>query len=467
MHPVNIYQYSYLITIIISQPSNHNYKMINEEFTIGFFMFCDYLVKYKDDYSKFKPQSNNGLLKHVGEAHIKCMTAAIVHTQPINLENFQSVLCEFFIFFNSNYLSKNCIHNPKKFISIIYIIKDLLAGKFKVIHKNNKPIDDEIIISLTCVLESLEKLNETPEINWQSKVAALEAQLNSFQSNPNPVIVLDKFDNLSENFEDCKRILSNELEKRLININHKDSFQLHINNKTSPPALFFDKFPLPFFPCNELYIDEFNDIIHDFQIKRMNLDTKYFELNIENCSKNIEKIRTKFSGIENIGSVIEAIEKDISKSLEERFLKSASKINTYSTRGYLVKQKSQFDTPASNKKVSSSSNYNTPFSKKRRLEFEDEYINTNNNNNDNIQYNNNNNQQRYSQYNNNNNRNKPFYSNNKSKNNYNNNNNRNTNNIQRSQNYNHSQHNGSTFIRNTNRNSNQNFEYRNNQQEER
>lgn len=193
--------------------------MPNEDFTRGLIQFCTYLLKYKNDYKCFVHQSLSSLLRFVGTdltAHL--LKAINLTTLPITA--FQKILFDFLVFFDSG---RVMIQGELSIIDV------KTSGKVEYV------FDTDQIITLTCIQENLKKFSEVPLANVQSELDQLRQEILELKnnkvnnSNDSPIII-DKFSNLPLNFEDSKRILTQELEKKLVNINHITNYNLYLTN---------------------------------------------------------------------------------------------------------------------------------------------------------------------------------------------------------------------------------------------
>ena len=433
--------------------------MPNEDFTRGLIQFCLYLEKYKTDYKLFVHQSLTSLLKFVTPTLMQYMyTATSVTSNTISTSTFHRVLYDFFVYFNEDFLLSNCITLDNSLVNVSTILKFMIEGKFDIIDvKNSNKVeykfDTEELVTLNCILDNLVNFSKKPNTNVQAELNSLKSQLEELQkiksnSSDSPIII-NKFENLPENFEDSKRLLMQELGKKLVNINHISNFKLFLENKTAPPSLFFDKFPQPFLPCDPNYISEFNSLIVTFQIGAIELGIRSCTTKLTSIESNISAFANKYHLNENIKTVIADLEEVVANNHKEQFLRSVTKINSYQARGYLVKPRTK---SANNSFSSQKSSNQTSNFKKRKLEFHDETVqqpqNHHNNyvNNNNYANNNTNNRSRYQNGN---------YNQSRNQNNRNQNNRPNN---QRNHNNNQSSHNNGS--------NNQQLQYNSNQQQQ-
>lgn len=107
----------------------------------------------------------------------------------------------------------------------------------------------------------------------------------------------------------CKR----NIEKIHKYHNHINLFKTHIENETTPPALFFRNFPKPFLSDDENFINEYNDLVRKFQNEAMKMSIRYLEERIKTKEEYIQEI----SKDKNID--LSTIEEEIIENLKPMF----------------------------------------------------------------------------------------------------------------------------------------------------
>ena len=142
------------------------------------------------------------------------------------------------------------------------------------------------------------------------------------------------------------------------------------------------------------FVDKFNEIIHESQIKFINLCSSHCEAKMAKHSENIDRIIHKYKDNYEMDNIYKELENRVNDNLKDKFTKSATKISSYVPRGYITKSSSS--TPGSSpprKKLqySNSSTNNNNFQNVNRSNFNNTpSIRRNSNHNENNSFNNNN-----------------------------------------------------------------------------
>ena len=341
-----------------------------------FHQFLQLHVKYSIDWKQMTYHAFTGLTKMLGNTDTATLVEHI-SGEKFAIISFIKDLLDLYTYFNEHFLNNEFIVNLKKDYDNVLLLLTLLIDKKLNVVDNSYTLTFDDIILLKCIKENLENKIESSSShqvnNYQTELELLKKELEFIRNNnstSNSQIFVDKFDNLPDDFENSKKILSQELEKKLVNENHINNFKLYIDKKTAPPSLFFDKFPAPFLPCDSSYVESFNKLIFDFQTAAMNLAIKSCTSKLVSIKSNLEKFRKKYSTVSNIKTLITDAENQVSKNCEDRFRKSASKINSYTPRGYHVRKRTQ---PQDNIETQRSRSRNP----KRRLNFSNSRNNEN------------------------------------------------------------------------------------------
>jgi len=105
------------------------------------------------------------------------------------------------------------------------------------------------------------------------EIRELRAQLELLKQNQ----TINNNNNISNNrtlptsFDQAHNMFKEEYVKKAKNENHIKMFQLHLQNNTVPPSYLWNRFPRPFLPYDESFVNKYNELIQDFQVKAMNL----------------------------------------------------------------------------------------------------------------------------------------------------------------------------------------------------
>ncbi len=371
--------------------------MPSADFTRIFISYCNYLTKYEADFSVMTYHLYTGLKSLISTDGITTLTTALT-IDKLQLSNISKDTFNLFVYFNENLLNSSTpfnIEHKKDYINVCKLLVHLIGDGFKVVKGNVYEMTIDNTNLLICVKERLDLLLENSSnqilVNYQLELELLKKKLESIQnsnSTPSDTAIVDKFENLPDSFEKSKRLIYQELEKKLINDNHITNFKIHLEKKTVPSSLFFDKFPKPFLPCDKSYVDSFNILICEFQVKALNLAILSCETKITGIISNLTKIKSKYTQVADIESIFKDIEEQAAENNQDRFRKSATKINSYVPRAYNVKPSTQ----------QSSNNNDSRTRNRKRLNFDfshnsdnTSYNNTYNNRNKRMHFNNNSN----------------------------------------------------------------------------
>ena len=312
--------------------------MTTEDFTRCFKIYCNYLSRYSTAWSSMTHHAFTGLTKHLGSDDSTLLLSKI-NSEKFTIKTFLKDLLELFFHFNDCFLKKDYVIQQKnEFSCISSLLNCTIEGSLNEIIGNECKLTAEEVISLKCFKDSLDnKMNfkTIPITNYQQEIDQLKKQLTDMQKNSALSNSIDKFQNLPEDFEESKSILEWELKKKLINENHINNFKLHLSKNTAPPSLMFSRFPTPFQPCEQNYVDEYNKLIVKFQKDAMELGIKTCAEKNVKIENNILLVIDKYKEkVPNINNILSSLKNKASDLLKDRFTKSAAKINSYTPRGY-------------------------------------------------------------------------------------------------------------------------------------
>ena len=134
------------------------------------------------------------------------------------------------------------------------------------------------------------------------------------------------FSNNFTSFTQAKFLISKNFNKLARYKNHIQMFETHLINKTTPPSLFYNKFPQPFLADDEAYVDDYNNLVSDFQAKAMNLAKTHLEKRINNLEDDLLKIKESLSSDPNINNKFDDLKLEVEGVLKEDFLKKSEKV---------------------------------------------------------------------------------------------------------------------------------------------
>lgn len=377
-------------------------SMTADEFTKGFVSLCAFLLKFSaENYGKLYTQTiAKSLPNAVGASTLSAMLKSASKHQKILVSNLNIILFEFVIFFSEHFLSSNKIKAKIHIVPITNFVKEMISNKLNNIDSSTSYIlDDEDKIVLELILEKLENYDSSTDIASLSELSDLKRKVAEFEriqslNNNDSNSRANRLQNLSEDFENSKSLLLSEIENKLLCNNHISNFAIHLSNNTVPSSLFYNRFPSPMFDHDKDFVDKFNEIIHESQIKFINLCSSHCEAKMAKHSENIDRIINKYKDNYEMDNIYKELENRVNDNLKDKFTKSATKISSYVPRGYIAKSSSS--TPGSSpprKKLqySNSSTNNNNFQSVNRSNFNNTpSIRRNSNHNENNSFNNNN-----------------------------------------------------------------------------
>jgi hypothetical protein len=127
------------------------------------------------------------------------------------------------------------------------------------------------------------------------------------------------------NFEDSKDFISSLFNKKFRYENHLKIIETHLANGTTPSNLFYCKFPLPQLWDDAEYINEYNNLIVNFQKDSLNLSKKHFEKrsNIINNKMTAisDNLKEKNSNLDIVSKIANLHDKSLD-SLKDNFRNS-------------------------------------------------------------------------------------------------------------------------------------------------
>lgn len=296
---------------------------------------CKYLLGYRENYSKFNKQHFAAFKTHYS-SHYSCLkdvakTDLIVDNLLVNTFAFFLKL-ENYILNNARFRfnSENCF--------IFDFLNDLINPEL-IFSTSKSKFENEETNILKTILQSIDSVRKRPDLNTVTDHEFILEHLKIFQKefenkfneinnkielnrNNSPSLTVPDRSSTSQprvepdNFSHSKTAISRLFNKLARYKNHIQMFKTHLNNKTSPPSLFFNRFPTPFLHDDETFVNNYNALIEDFQVKTMNLCVSTLESRINSLEVKLIDFKTKFSEDENIDNKFNELELSVNKQLE-------------------------------------------------------------------------------------------------------------------------------------------------------
>ena len=261
---------------------------------------------------------------------------------------------------------------------------------------SNEPNNEERIAKL--VTDTVKQL-------FNDKITSNNTLLNS----QTPVVVLDS-DNNDVKFNE--RLIGFNNDKILMARHHINIMNLHLENKTTPASLFFNRFPFPFYSHDEEFVQKYNNRIEEFQRDVMN-DIIAHSLNKikqheDVISNHIDLITNK---TENYSEIVSKNLKEKELKMKDFIVRKMNKARQCVAKPFIKminknKHSSQDSlnapfnnsSPFSNTNISAFNKESTPNNSRRTVRFHNRDHIQNNVNNSYYKYNNNDHQNSNSQF---------------------------------------------------------------------
>lgn len=369
------------------------------EFQYHFNELCRFIYKYKDNLSSFTASAFGNFKSSysVSWNHLK----SIKH-----LKN--ETFTEFFHLISSKY------HDFK--ISEFYFTKDILFSQFQIIVNLFLSNNEELPQNMMFTPEILEEFKQMI-FNFEKKINGNDAILACSNSNINlnsqSIVVNNKLESINpslfKNYEECREFISSLFNKSLRYKNHVLIANRHLKEGTTPKMLFYRNYPQPFLSDDAEFINSYNNLVKDIQIKTLNLNIEFLQKRINTIDEKLSQIIINLvqSGLsqETANNNFRDLEKFNNDSLREVFERASEKFSKCKSMPFQVKMyrnrstskskvsfsnNNTFNTYESDKPVSSanSSYTNASIQSNQRHLLNDNVLNSQQNNNQSQQYHN-------------------------------------------------------------------------------
>ena len=130
-------------------------------------------------------------------------------------------------------------------------------------------------------------------------------------------------------------------------------FNLDLKNQTVPPSYLWNRFPRPFLPYDESFVNKYNEIIKDFQTKAMCLCLEFCKSRVDLNTSKIIEMKNKYNDTIDIDIKLKKISDEVYKSLEKSFLDKINKIKEYTPLTLRVYSRNNQDSNSFNEGVNS------------------------------------------------------------------------------------------------------------------
>ncbi len=263
--------------------------------------FTNYFFsKYKDQgFDKIGDRSfSNGYLhrNYDNKKHYDFLCGIL--NKQITHENF--LICSYDLFneFAKDSSNFENFHLIKDNICIVRFLSYII--KFKHPNESHKLDDTQINILKNIYFSFNDAFSNNTE---HFELIAQETATSYLANLPTVGNVASNSNSYSNNLNQMLRV-NQKYFQRLFNVvkkivrfeNHIRILDIHQSkeNPTTPPSLFFQKFPEPFLPEVEDFVKEYNEEIRAFQGKIINLNRKYLNLGIDKAKEFVNSFKNDF-----------------------------------------------------------------------------------------------------------------------------------------------------------------------------
>lgn len=333
---------------------------MDKDFFVAFSNLCKFLSQHdacdNNVYTAF-----NNLTGH----SIKGFKTNTVHLQSYQVLASQYLSHEFVIdnlisnlydLFNSQEFTDIIKHMNNEFVekeydSLVNIcsILTILTNPNTKVH--NVKLDSTQLGQLSTILKKLkDKFNTstTPKNDQQSEINKLKEEIKTLTNTVQQLLATQGKSLQFAEGQNSQRTYSSEnrlnktveydqhvrkcIRKHLCYQNHLKVFSTHEANRTKPASLFHRRFPRPFLPHDQEFVDAHNNIIENCQNNLMTMIIHTLKMKLQNLEQDIKTFKNSalndgtFKDQEEIDKFVKKIEESEDQKLKETFRKSDEKV---------------------------------------------------------------------------------------------------------------------------------------------
>ena len=174
-----------------------------------------------------------------------------------------------------------------------------------------------------------------------------------------------EFNNLIKNHFNIFKNLINMINKKIRFESHKYICLFHIQNGSTPSSLFYDRFPRPFFQDSEEFVNNYNQLIKEFQKNTLNIIKNEIDDRLKVINDKINDISNELSNNEiisdqniDIDKLIVFINNCESKQLNEFIIKAKNKAQRAIQKPFTCIKQNNINDNNSNDKIASDNEKN-------------------------------------------------------------------------------------------------------------
>ncbi|CAF0977643.1 unnamed protein product [Brachionus calyciflorus] len=299
------------------------------QFRDAFLKFIDYCYSYLSDWDNFNGNKWGSFKSSYSSQYDVLKT--IVGSE-IMFDDLIQHLAHLISFFIDNILTKESNYHSNKDYEKLFKIVEFLSSE-NATFKRNKLSFCELFMFRNFKDKLLKPFQGNSSHSSQDTQANLvndDNSVNSSQKNAQ----FYKYNNKLRSLFNDKVWLSFTV----------GLFGKHLTRGTTPPALFYNKFPAPYLPKNEKFVEKYNSIIESTQ-------KQILELCVSTLSEKLEEIDHEISNIkkdldvyfekDELNIKFDVIEKKEECFLKPRMNKSIKKFNNIFVKKFEVKERTR------------------------------------------------------------------------------------------------------------------------------
>ena len=304
-------------------------------FKDAFITFVNYFIAYSDNY-KMLTSNIWGAYKRNPKNDYPTLILGN-NKVDISKANFLTSIRNLIVYFNENIFNISPFVFPNFVIFISHITDNELIDQIcnidaKVFFSYQEISDINLV--LDNYNKRITKPARNPVQNQDEIINTLQEQVRTLlakEANSNSISAsTDK--SLPSDFSDAFRLFQIQYEKKAKNENHIKLFETHLQNTTVPPSLLWNRFPVPFLPQDQAFVDDYNKLISAFQCDALALNIKHCKKRISANNETLGKYKNFYNNVDDLGNKLDKIKTDTEKKLKNHFLELDEKISRYRTQ---------------------------------------------------------------------------------------------------------------------------------------
>lgn len=323
--------------------------MSSQSIYTSFRALCSFILRYKHNFLSFNGCVLGSFKSNNKYDHDELLTYLSSFSNWTQLSNKEALFANnlhialFLIFTN---LSKEFIHD--EIFELLSIIcnsnprightqdSSSLSQLSEIYHSIRNP--EHTANQQTTSTSQSQNLSCNTEVLSQliSAVAQLSQAMSAFSSVQVQTTASHNSTSLDSNNKvtlQCKNIQRRILRKK----NDIKLLEFHLNNETTPSALFFDKFPVPFLWHDEEAVNDHNQIVKEAQQKMLESSIKHLNRQLASLQSNLEQLKPSVVNfVSDSARFFNDLKQSLEKELSDEFRKADEKAKRFTSRPFTV-----------------------------------------------------------------------------------------------------------------------------------